>query len=69
MISREKLRGKPLNSDCMRANKTTHEYGMEDDRVYCYDLYEDMSDWKIRKKCRECGAYVDNATPLRGGAK
>ena len=67
MISREKLRGKPLDSDCMRANKTTHEYGMEDDRVYCYDLYEDMSDWKIRKKCRECGAYVENATPLEGG--
>ena len=66
MISREKLRGKPLDSDCMRANKTTHEYGMEDDRVYCYDLYEDMSDWKIRKKCRECGAYVENATPLKG---
>ena len=66
MISREKLRGKPLDSDCMRANKTTHEYGMKDDRVYCYGLYEDMSDWEIRKKCRECGAYVDNAKPLEG---
>lgn len=44
-------------NDCMVFN----------DRVYCYGLYEDMSDWKIRKKCRECGAYVDNATPLKGG--
>ena len=67
MISRAKLRGKPLDNDCKQAHRTTHEYGMEDDRVYCYGLYEDMSDWEIRKKCRECGAYVDNATPLRGG--
>ena len=67
MISRAKLRGKPLDSDCNRAHRTTHEYGVEDDRVYCYGLYEDTSDWKIREKCRECGAYVDNAKPLEGG--
>ena len=69
MISRAKLKCKPLDRDCMRANKTTHEYGIKDDRVYCYGLYEDMSDWEIRKKCRKCGAYVDNATILKGGAK
>ena len=63
MINRAKLRGKPLDSDCKRANRTTHEYGPEDDRVYCYGLYEDMSDWMILKKCRECGAFVDNAKP------
>ena len=63
MINRAKLRGKPLDSDCKRANRTTHEYGMEDYRVYCYGLYEDMSDWMIQKKCRECGAFVDNAKP------
>ena len=67
MTSRAKLRGKPLDSDCMRAYRTTHEYGMEDDRVYCYGLLEGMGDWSIRKKCRTCGAYVDNATPLEGG--
>lgn len=69
MINRAKLRGKPLNSDCKRANRTTHEYGEKDDRVYCYGLYEDMSDWMILKKCRECGAFVDNAKPLKGGVK
>ena len=53
MISRAKLRGKPIDSDCMRAHRTTHEYGVKDDRVYCYGLYEDMSDWKIREKCKE----------------
>lgn len=68
MINRAKLRGKPLDSDCKKAHRTTHECGIKDDRVYCYGLYKDMSDWKIRKKCRECGAYVDNATPLRGDA-
>ena len=67
MISRAKLRGKPLDSDCMRAYRTTHEYGAEDNRVYCYGLLEGMGDWSIRKKCKECGAYVDNATPLEGG--
>ena len=69
MISRAKLRGKPLDSDCKKAHRTTHECGMKDNRVYCYGLCEDMSDWKIQKKCRECGAYIDNITPLEGGAE
>ena len=30
---------------------------------------EAMSDWQIREKCRECGAYVGNATPLGGDAE
>lgn len=67
MINRAKLKGKPLDSDCKRANRITHEYGIEDDRVYCYGLYKDMSDWMIQKKCRECGAFVDNAKALKGG--
>lgn len=49
MINRAKLRGKPLDSDCKKAYRTTHECGMKDDRVYCYGLYEDMSDWQIRE--------------------
>ena len=32
MISREKLRGKPLDSDCKQAHRTTHEYGMETEK-------------------------------------
>ena len=67
MINRAKLRGKPLDSDCKYAHRTTHEYGAKDDKVFCYGLYEDMSDWKIRRKCRECKAYVDNAEPLKAG--
>lgn len=67
MINREKLRGKPLLIDCMMAHTTKYEYGENDDRVFCYGLYEDMSDWKIRDSCRECGVYVDNAEPLKAG--
>ena len=29
MINRAKLRGKPLDSDCKQAHRTTHEYGMK----------------------------------------
>ena len=29
MISRAKLRGKPLDSDCKQAYRATHEYGGE----------------------------------------
>ena len=39
MISRAKLRGYKLDEDCKRANTTTHEYGLEDDRVFCRGLY------------------------------
>ena len=67
MINKAKLRGKPLDGDCKRASRTTHEYESEDDRVYCYGLYEDMSDWMILRKCRECSTFVDNAKPLKGG--
>ena len=67
MINRAKLRGKPLDEDCKFAHRTTHEYGIKDDRVFCYGLYKDMSDWAIREECRKCGAYVDNAEPLKAG--
>lgn len=63
MINRAKLRGKPLDEDCKKAVRTSHEYGLQDNRVFCYGLYKEMSDWEIKKKCRECGAYVYNAEP------
>lgn len=61
MINRAQLRGKPLDSDCRRASKISRDH---DDRIFCYGLYEDMSDWEIQKKCKECGAYVGNAESL-----
>ena len=66
MINRAKLRGKPLDRDCRSANRTTNEWGSEDDRVFCYGLENSMND-ELFDKCRECGAYVGSATPLEGG--
>lgn len=63
-IDRATLRGKPLDEDCKRANTSTHECGKEDKRVFCFGLCRDCTDWDILKKCRECKAYVYNATPL-----
>ena len=59
--NRSALRGKPLDDDCKKANTTTHEMGMKDNRVFCYGLYAHggMSD-DIDKKCLSCGAYVFN---------
>ena len=55
-------RGKPLDEDCKRAYRSKYEYGSHDDRIFCYGLidlrYDEPAD-----KCRECGAFVDNAKP------
>lgn len=40
MINRAKLRGKPLDGDCKRANRTTHEYGEKDDTEEDRDITE-----------------------------
>ena len=64
-ISRATLRGKPLNEDCKIVNRATHEYGKEDNRVYCYGLYTEFSDCDIREECLNCKAYVYNSTPLK----
>lgn len=44
MISRAKLRGKPLDRDCQTANRTSGEYGPDDDRVFCYGLADARND-------------------------
>lgn len=63
MISRAKLRGKVLDKDCKTAHTTSHEYGLEDDRVFCYGLVDCSTDDLI-EKCRNCKALAYNATPL-----
>lgn len=63
MISRKKLRGKELDKDCKTAHTTTHEYGLDDDRVFCYGL-EDRSTDEPFEKCVMCNAFIDNITPL-----
>lgn len=56
------LRGKPLDEDCKKAKITTHEYGLTDNRKYCYGLYE-MSTEETLEKCKECMAFAFNAKP------
>jgi hypothetical protein len=63
MISRKKLRGKELDNDCKTAHITSHEYGLDDDRVFCYGL-EDLSTDEPFEKCKMCNAFIDNITPL-----
>lgn len=62
MISRAKLRGKVLDKDCKTAHTTSHEYGLEDDRVFCYGLV-DLSTDEPLEKCKVCNAFIDNLEP------
>lgn len=64
-ITRAQLRGKPLDKECYRANRTTNEYGKDDNRVFCYGLYTEFSDSDINPECLKCKAYVGNAEPLK----
>lgn len=63
MISRAKLRGYKLDDDCKRANTTTNEYGLDDNRVFCHGLYNCMTD-ELIEKCLRCKAFLCNAEPL-----
>lgn len=62
-VNRAKLRGRPLDSDCKRANRSIGEYGDDDRRVFCYGIIDVMND-EYLAKCKECGAFVYNAKPL-----
>ena len=62
-VNRARLRGKPLDKDCISANTTTGEFGDYDCRVYCYG-YTDCETEETLTKCKECGAFVYNAKPL-----
>ena len=68
--SRAQLRGKPLNKDCYRANTTTNEFGVGDNRVFCFGLCEAKTD-ELRDECLNCKANVIYADPptLQGGAE
>lgn len=55
-----------MDIDCRSAVPATNEYGVDDDRVFCYGLYKEQSETEICNKCRKCKAFVENATPLKG---
>lgn len=63
-ISRAELRGKPLDKDCEQANRSTNEFGKEDNRVFCYGLIDCMTE-ELLPKCKVCKAHTDYAEPLK----
>lgn len=62
MISRAKIRGKKLDEDCKRTCTSSHEYGLDDDRVFCYGIVDYSTD-ELIEKCKNCKALVCKATP------
>ena len=69
VISRAEMRGKKLDDDCVKAKICSNEFGLNDNRCFCYGLI-DCSTESYLEKCIDCGAFVDNAKPLQigGGA-
>ena len=62
-ISRSLLRGKPLSVICMTANTTKHEFGKNDNRIFCYGL-NDSSTEELIDECKKCKANVIYAEPI-----
>lgn len=62
-VTRAELRGKRLDDDCKKAYTSNHEFGENDNRVFCLGLYDIETDY-ILDKCWPCRAFVDNAKPL-----
>ena len=61
--NRGQLRGEKLDKDCYKAQISTHECGIKDNRKFCYGLI-DASTECLLPKCIECGAHVSNATMI-----
>lgn len=61
-INRAQLRGEPLDPMCKRARTSRHEFGPQDNRVFCYGLYDCMAEEMIQS-CKDCKALIDNAEP------
>ena len=62
-VTRAELRGRKLDDDCKKAHTTSHEFGENDNRVFCLGLCDIESDY-ILDKCWSCGAFAYNAEPL-----
>ncbi len=61
-ITRAQLRGQPLDPLCRKAHTTTNEYGPDDKRVFCYGIYDCMTD-EPEELCEKCGAFIRNESP------
>ena len=56
-ITRADLKGKKLNDFCYKANRSTHEGGPNDNKVYCYGLIDKKTD-ELIDECFNCKANV-----------
>lgn len=61
-VTRAQLRGKPLEPICKKAHTTTHEYGLNDKRVFCCGVWGSMTD-EPTEYCKVCKAFINNETP------
>lgn len=62
LTGRAILRRKPLDEDCKKAYVSKHEYGLDDNRIFCHGLYVHGGiSAEIEEKCINCGAFVNNA--------
>lgn len=64
-VTRAQLRGKPLERICYSAHTTRHEFGPQDNRVFCYGVYVlGPEDGQLHGNCYNCKALVDHAEPV-----
>ncbi len=63
-INRDKLRGKPLEKECYRANTINEIIDDNSYGTYCYGLLKEFADGieidDVREECLNCKAYVRN---------
>ena len=63
-ITREMMRGKPLDADCKKYGRSdSNQFGPGDNRCYCTGIWNRMYD-EYEKKCYGCKAFNRNAAPL-----
>ena len=60
-VRRDMLRGERLDDDCRKANRSSHEYGEDDPRIFCLGLTDPAMCDDYLPKCSTCGAFVQNA--------
>ena len=63
VINRAELRGKPLERNCYGVHTTKHEFGKNDNRIFCYGIVDSMTD-ELLPQCKECRAMIDYAEPM-----
>lgn len=61
--NRSQLRGKELDEDCHGAVTSTNEFGINDNKIFCFGI-NDSSTESLIEKCINCRAHVSNVELL-----